>query len=94
MATHSKAHVGIRDLRDHLSEYVRQVKAGATLTITERGQPVGRIVPVCTHLEERLQELIDSNEVLWSGNKLGPVQPPAKVRGPRTVAELLLEDRE
>lgn len=37
--------VGIRDLKAQLSNYLRQVKAGATLIITERGRPVGRIVP-------------------------------------------------
>jgi len=32
--------------------------------------------------------------VAWSGRKLTPVAPVARMRGQRTVAELLLEDRE
>lgn len=94
MNVHPEAKVGLRDLKDHLSEYVRQVKAGATLTITERGRPVGRMVPMRPDLEERLQELMDSTSIAWSGKKLRPIQPPAKARGSRTVAGLLLEDRE
>ena len=37
--------VGIRDLTARLSEYLRQVKAGETVIITEHGRPIGRIVP-------------------------------------------------
>ena len=36
--------VGIRDLRDHLSAYLERVKAGESLTITEHGRPIARII--------------------------------------------------
>jgi prevent-host-death family protein len=34
--------VGIREIKGQFSRYLRQVKAGATVVITERGTPVGR----------------------------------------------------
>ena len=37
-------HVGVRDLRDHLSAYLERVKAGETITVTEHGRPVARLV--------------------------------------------------
>jgi prevent-host-death family protein len=37
---------GIRELKAHLSAYLRQVKAGGTVVITDRGEPIGRIVPI------------------------------------------------
>ena len=37
--------VGIRDLRDHLSAYLERVKAGETITVTEHGRPIARLVP-------------------------------------------------
>ena len=37
---------GIRELKSKLSAYMRRVKAGETVVITERGKPIGRIVPV------------------------------------------------
>jgi prevent-host-death family protein len=86
--------VGIRELKARLSSYLRQVKDGATLIITERGKPIGRIVPVSPSLETRLQELIQAGLVTWSGRKLMPMEPVARTRGVRTVADLLLEDRE
>jgi prevent-host-death family protein len=86
---------GIRDLKAQLSSYVREVKRGATVIITERGKPVGRIVSLSSSPEDRLQELIQAGLVAWSGHKLGPA--PAPVAWPRSgqmIADLLLEDRE
>jgi prevent-host-death family protein len=90
----SQVTVGIRELKAHLSSYVRQVKAGASVVITERGKPVGRIVPISPSLETRLQELREAGLAAWSGQKLSPIAPVAHTRGERMVAALLLEDRE
>jgi prevent-host-death family protein len=85
--------VGIRELKARLSGYVQQVKAGATLVITERGKPVGRMVPVSPTAEARLQTLIQVGLVAWNGHRLTPRPPVALTQGQRTVADLLLEDR-
>ena len=37
---------GVRDLRDHLSRYLERLQAGEELTVTDRGRPVSRLVPV------------------------------------------------
>jgi prevent-host-death family protein len=93
----SNATIGIRELKAHLSHTLQQVKAGKTVIITERGKPIGRIVPVEASLEDRMQELITAGVLAWNGQKFG-ARPrgvsPAHVKGPLTVAELLLEDRE
>ena len=47
--------VGVRDLRDHLSAYLERVKDGETITVTEHGRPVARLVrdePLSPHLLE------------------------------------------
>jgi prevent-host-death family protein len=85
---------GISELRAQLSHYLRQVAAGDTVIITERGQPVGRIVPVNTTAEQRLQQMAAIGLVAWSGRKLQPAAPVERIRGSRCVADLLLEDRE
>jgi prevent-host-death family protein len=86
--------VGIRQLKEQLSHYVDQVKTGATIVITERGTPVGQIVPVALSLEERLQRLAQANLLAWSGRKLGSAsRATMRAQGSKTVAELLLEDR-
>ncbi len=37
--------VGIRDLKNNLSRHLERVKAGETITVTDRGKPVARIEP-------------------------------------------------
>ena len=37
--------VGIADLKAHLSEHLRKVRRGQTLTVLDRETPVARIVP-------------------------------------------------
>lgn len=90
----SETSVGIRELKAQLSAYLRQVKKGATLVITERGQPIGRIVPLRPSLEGRMEELATAGLVSWSGRKLGLRKPVAVAPGRKMVSELLLEDRE
>jgi prevent-host-death family protein len=86
--------VELQDLEDQLGRYVQQVKSGSTLVITEQGTPVGRFLPVEEPTTERLKALVESGRLGWSGRKLRPIQPVATVRGTRSVADLLLEDRD
>jgi prevent-host-death family protein len=86
--------VGIRELKSRLSSYLRQVKDGATLVITERGTPVGRIVPIRSSVEERTEDLAQAGLISWSGRRLASRQPLVVARGKKTVSDLLLEDRE
>lgn len=89
-----ESEVGIRELKAKLSAYLRKVKSGQTVVVTDRGEPVARLVPVGRAVEERLQDLVDVGLVEWEGTLPGRVEPPARTRGPRTVAEILLEGRE
>jgi prevent-host-death family protein len=38
--------VNVRDLREHLADYLGRVRDGATLVVMSHGQPVARLVPV------------------------------------------------
>lgn len=85
--------IGIRELKSRLSECVRQVKTGHTLVVTEHGHPVARIIPDAASLHRRLDTLVTTGGILWSGRRLGPVKSGPRVRGKQTVAELLSENR-
>lgn len=86
--------IGIRELKSRLSQCVREVKTGRTIVVTEHGRPVARIIPAATSLLERLNALTGAGAILWSGRRLGPARRPARVRGKRTVADLVIENRE
>ncbi len=64
--------VGIRELRADLSRYLKRVREGEEITITDRGTPIARITPADGR--SKLDELIAA----------GAVTPPVS-RGPRTV---------
>ncbi len=40
------AEAGIRELRDHLSQYLDRVRAGEELTVTDRGTAIARLMPI------------------------------------------------
>ena len=86
--------VGVRELKSRLSEVLRRANAAQTGLITDPGQPVARIVPVGQPREARLQLMAQAGLLQWSGKKLGPLPPVARTRRNRSVAELLVEDRE
>jgi prevent-host-death family protein len=89
--------VGIRDLQKRLSAHLGELKKGDTLVVTKRGVPIARVVPVElpeVPVDEKILLLIAAGVFSWSGRKPPADGPLASVRGPKTVAELLLEDRD
>lgn len=85
--------VGVRELRDHFSEYVGRASAGAEVVITEHGRPIARLVPLAGR--SRLDELIDAGIVTPAaepGIRIDWNSLPA-ARG-RSLANLLIEERE
>ncbi len=67
--------VGVKELKDHLSTYLRQVKDGKIIEITEHGKPVGRIIPQEMTLEEKLEAMRKAGLFRWSGRKYSPGEP-------------------
>lgn len=91
----SSVTIGLRELKSHLSAYVRRVKAGETVVITDRGKPVGRLVPMEGSRVETLRRLEGAGVLSWSGKRPRPLaHRPPHVRGDRTISDLLLEDRD
>ena len=85
---------GIRALKEQLSAYIRRVKSGETIVITERGKPVGRLVPYTDSLAERLEAMQAVGFVSWSGQSLEALEPAVANKSKQLISDLLLEDRE
>ena len=85
--------IGIRELKSKLSECVREVKRGGTVVVTEHGRPVARLVPEGDSIGERLEMLKKAGTMLWSGRRLGRAAPGVRLRGRRTVADIVVENR-
>jgi antitoxin (DNA-binding transcriptional repressor) of toxin-antitoxin stability system len=90
--------VGVRELKTHLSHYLRDVKAGITVTITEHGRPVAEIratpAPVDSD-EEALQRMAAKGLVTLPkpGAKLRP-HTPIRLPDGVSASALIIEERE
>ncbi|NIM93347.1 MAG: type II toxin-antitoxin system prevent-host-death family antitoxin [Anaerolineales bacterium] len=86
--------VGIRELRNHLSRYLREIKKGRSIVITERGKPIGRIIPKELPIEDRVEALMDAGILKWNGKKLEPTKPVITNQSPQLISDIILEMRE
>jgi prevent-host-death family protein len=77
--------IGIRELRAHLSRYIKEVEEGAEITVTDRGRPVARISPA--NGRARLDELIAAGLVIPARRRTGWLPEPREARG--TVSDLI-----
>jgi prevent-host-death family protein len=86
-------HIGIRELKANISKILKQVKAGKSIVITERGKPVGRIVPAEHSIRARLESLAEAGLVQWSGKKLAPAIPPVSNPGNQLLSDVVSDLR-
>lgn len=73
--------IGIRELRQQASKYLRDVESGETLEVTDRGRPVARLVPVGKG--DPLDDLAASGRLVRANAdllKLGAPLQPARGR--------------
>lgn len=87
------ATVGVRELRTRLSHYLRRIKEGERIVVTDHGEPVAVMVPAPGgEIDERLEAMLRDGTAHWEGGKPRGLRRPVKVRG-RSVAEAVIEDR-
>lgn len=91
--------IGIREMKAHLSGYLRNVKQGEELLISDRGKAIARIVPVGAPTEGSklhtalVKMALMGTIILPSSYK--PPRPPKyrkKVKG-STFSKSVIEDR-
>ena len=85
--------VGIRELKRDLSKYLRSVKAGNKVIITDRNREIAVIVPLKKADEQgKILQLVREGIVDWSGEK--PQGMSARIRSKgKSVSEAVVEDR-
>lgn len=81
--------VGVRDLRDGLSRHLAFVRDGHTITVTDHGRPVARIVPV--DVPTKLEQLIAEGKVVPVRRQRRALPPAVSTAG--TVSDLVGEQR-
>ena len=87
------ATVGVRDLKNRLSEMLRRVARGERLTVTDRGKPVAVIVPADEPAETAaVARMVREGLASWAGGTPRGAARPARIRG-KSIARTVLEDR-
>ncbi len=91
--------VSVSQLKDQLSAYLKKVRAGQTLVVTDRSKPIARLEPIGPSAgdSERIAELVRQGLVsmpkappltIEEIRRMRPVVPGAR------LLEALLEERE
>jgi prevent-host-death family protein len=84
-----KVNIGVRELRDGLSRYLAEVRAGHTVTVTDHGEPVARIVPI--GVPSALERLVAEGRVQPAVTRKRPA--PRPIKGSGTVSDLVDQQR-
>lgn len=88
--------VGIRELRQNLSVYLERIKAGVTLTVTDRGVPVAQLAPIVA-APGTLAHLVASGLARPPVSPRRPLSPPIKLDkslGLNPASDMLLQMRD
>jgi len=87
--------IGVRELRQNASRYLLEVKRGETVEVTDRGEPVARLVPIPKQ-ESTFDRLVAEGRIRSArGNLLDlgpPLQPKPGVPLPSEVLAKLRAD--
>ncbi|HSV66142.1 MAG TPA: type II toxin-antitoxin system Phd/YefM family antitoxin [Mycobacteriales bacterium] len=81
--------VGVRALRDGLSRHLAEVRKGRTVTVTDHGRAIARIVPVGQ--PTALERLIAEGRVRPAKRRKRAAPEPVPATG--TVSDLVAEQR-
>lgn len=88
--------VSVRDLKDHLSEYLRRVQGGERLVVTDRKRPIAELAPVARGRltqEQWFQFLEETGELTRASSprRFKDVKP-TKIRG-GPLSKTILDNR-
>jgi prevent-host-death family protein len=85
--------IGVRELKGQLSRYLRRVKLGERLAITERGRLIAILSgPPANAAEQQVESMIREGVASWDGGKPAGAARPRKIAA-RSVADAVIEDR-
>ena len=91
--------VSIREMKNHLSKYLRLARAGKHVVITDRGAPVARLLPIGEDAATEADIAARINALPWvrpgQGDKPKGLRKGIRLRGKGpSAAEIVLRDRE
>ncbi len=92
-ASDQPTRVGVRELRQNLSVYLRRVQAGETLEVTDHGRPVANLEPIRAVELTGLALLEAEGAITPAVTDHRTLPPPPSIPG-RPLSEILQEMRD
>ena len=85
--------VGVRELKNKLSHYLRSVKQGRPVEITERGESIAMLVPSRPSSGAQIAEVLSRKGIgSWKGGKPKGASRRVTVKG-KPVSQIVIEER-
>ncbi len=91
-STAKTTRVGIRELRQNLSVYIRRIRRGERFEVTDRGRPVGLLLPLPEEMSPLERLIAEGRATRPVGNLLDLPPPEGEVS--TEASEALIADRE
>ena len=86
--------VGVRELRQNLSVYLRRVQEdGTSYEVTERGQPVARLTPLADRPTSIYEQMVADGRITPATGDLLAIKPLPRRKG-KQLSEILQEMRD
>lgn len=85
--------MGVRELKQSLSETLRAVGRGQQVRVTVRGKAVADIVPAGAAADDRVRALVAEGRVVVP-SRARPKTAPRLVKSGRSASSLVLSERE
>jgi prevent-host-death family protein len=91
----NRARVGVRELRQNLSVYLRRVEQGESLDVTEHGRVVASLGPAPAPAESALERMVAEGRATAPTANLSGLRAPirARVKASKALRELRSEER-
>jgi prevent-host-death family protein len=84
--------VGVREMKNSLSRYLKYVKEGEVIIITEHNKPVAKLIPMEDNMLPEYETLIKEGSLSWGGGKpQGSLEK--KIKKDKQLSEYVTEDR-
>jgi len=85
--------IGVRELRQNASKYLRLAQAGETIEVTDRNVPVALLTPLPKKAKSRYEEMVEQGLIIPATRDIRTLGPAPDGPG-RRLSEILEEMRD
>lgn len=82
-----------KELKNRLGKYLRMVRAGEAVRVTDRGRPIACILPADDQFTGLLSALVARGSLTPGGGRLARTARPAVLKPGKSIADMVAEDR-